>query len=253
MPKWVTEAEVITQRQTARDVYVMTVAAPQIAADALPGNFIMVRAGDGDAHLLRRPLGIADADLTKGTISLIYKVIGEGTKKLTALKSGENVSVLGALGNSFSLSFKKPLLVGGGIGLAPLLYFAKCAEGADVVMGGRSAADMFWTTLFRPYVQNMFVATDDGTMGTRGFAVDLLPQLLQKSEYDGLLVVGPMVMMEKAAHIAAEYDVPCQVSLENRMGCGLGACLSCAVKTVDGVPKKVCTDGPVFWAREVWA
>ena len=137
--------------------------------------------------------------------------------------------------------------------MAPLLYFAKCAEGADVVMGGRTAADMFWTRLFKPYVQNMFVATDDGTMGTPGFAVDLLPSLLQTGEYDGMLAVGPTVMMQKAARIAAKFDVPCQVSLENRMGCGLGACLSCCVKTVDGTPKKVCTDGPVFWAREVWA
>ena len=251
MPKTVTDAEIILQRQTARDTFLITVAATKIAHDAVPGNFIMVKIPD-DAHILRRPLGIADADLTRGTISFVYKTIGAGTKKLAALVSGECINIMGPLGNGFSLDAHRPLLVGGGLGLAPLLYYAKCVEGADVLMGGRSAADMFWTTLFKPYVKNIFVATDDGTMGTQGFAVDLLPKLIKDGDYDCVIAVGPLAMMEITGKIAQKNSLPCQVSLENRMGCGLGACLSCAVDTTKG-RKKICADGPVFWAKEVWA
>ena len=253
MPKRITDSEVVLHQRLARDIYMMTVAADFAANDAVPGNFVMVRVGEGDAQVLRRPFGVAEADLGKGTISFIYKVVGEGTSRLTRLKRGESVNILGPLGNGFSLDFARPLLVGGGLGLAPLLYYAACKEGADAVMGGRTAAEMFWTTLFKPFVKNTFVATDDGTMGEKGFAVDLLPPLLETGNYDGILAVGPLPLMEKTAKLAEKFGVPCQVSLENRMGCGLGACLSCAVKLADGRQKKVCADGPVFWGKEVWA
>ena len=252
MPKHIVDAEVALQRQMARDTYLLTFTAPKIAHDAAPGNFLMLNVPD-DAHVLRRPLGVADVDLTKGTVSCVYKIIGDGTRKLAALTSGATVNVMGPLGNGFTLAPKRPLLVGGGMGLAPLLYYAKCVEGADVLMGGRTAADMFWTTLFKPYVKNMFLTTDDGTMGEKGFAVALLPELLKKGDYDYVLTVGPTVMMKATAEIATKHSLPCQVSLENRMGCGLGACLSCAVTLTDGTQKKVCTDGPIFEAEEVWS
>ncbi len=252
MPKSVTEAEVISQRQLAQNVYMLTVCAPKIAYEAEPGMFVMLRIADG-AMLLRRPLGIADVDLGKGTISIIYRQIGGGTKKLTALTSGDCVNTLGPLGSSFTLKAVRPLIIGGGLGLAPLLYYAKCVEQSDVLMGGRTASEMFWTSLFKPYVKNLYVTTDDGTMGEQGFAIDMLPQILTKNSYDCLIACGPPTMMQLAAKIAKDNDLPCQVSLERRMACGLGACLSCSVDMADGRQKKVCQDGPVFWAQEVWA
>ena len=252
MPKFLCAAEIILHRRLAADVLLLTVRAPRIAHETNPGMFAMVKMPD-ESMSLRRPLGIADVDLSKGTVSFLYRVVGNGTRKLSTMVSGECVNVMGPLGSSFTLKAQKPLLVGGGMGLAPLLYYAKCVEQADVVMGGKTAVDMFWPTLFAPYVKNTFVATDDGTMGTQGFAVDLLPQILAKNSYDCIIACGPSIMMELTAKMANQHDIPCQVSLENRMACGLGACLSCTVNMADGRQKQVCTDGPVFWAQEVWA
>lgn len=247
----IAEAEIILQRQLAQNVYQLTVCAPKIAHAAEPGMFAMIKVPDG-AMILRRPLGIADVDLNKGTLSFIYRVMGRGTKKLSTLTSGDCINTMGPLGYGFTLKAAHPLIVGGGMGLAPLLYYAKCVEGADILMGGRTAAEMFWTTLFKPYVSNIHITTDDGTMGAQGFAVDLLPQLLAKKDYDCIIACGPDTMLEIAAKIARKNEIPCQVSLEKRMGCGLGACLSCSVDMADGRRKKICKDGPVFWAEEVW-
>ena len=106
------------------------------------------------------------------------------------------------------------MIIGGGLGLAPLLYYAKCVEQSDVLMGGRTASEMFWTSLFKPYVKNLYVTTDDGTMGEQGFAIDMLPQILGKNSYDCLIACGPPTMMQLAAKIAKDNDLPCQVSLE---------------------------------------
>ncbi len=195
--------------------------------------------------LLRRPFGIAD--VKDKSITVFYRVLGEGTKALTSVKSGDLLNVLGPLGNGFKTDAKRPLLVGGGMGLAPLLYLARFYQGkADILMGGRNKQEIFWEEYFRPYANNIFITTDDGSVGTKGFTTNLLPQLLTDTKYDLVAVCGPGIMMQLISDIAAKYDVPCQVSLEKRMACGLGACLSCAVDTKDGQRKKVCKDGPVF-------
>ena len=118
-------------------------------------------------------------------------------------------------------------------------------------MGGRTKDELFWEHIYAPYVHEVFITTDDGSYGTKGFVTTLLPKLLAKESYDGIAVCGPPVMMQRVAALAASYDVPCEVSLERHMACGLGACLSCAVDTKYG-RRKVCKDGPVFSADEVY-
>ena len=131
------------------------------------------------------------------------------------------------------------------------LFFAAAHGSSSVLMGGRTKAELFWEELFRPHVRAVHATTDDGSYGTEGFVTTLLPELLQEGDYDAVAVCGPPIMMESVAQMAASFGLPCEVSLERRMACGLGACLSCAVDTRGG-RRKVCKDGPVFSAEEVY-
>lgn len=137
------------------------------------------------------------------------------------------------------------------MGLTPLLFFAAAHGSSSVLMGGRTRAELFWEELFRPHVRAVHATTDDGSYGAEGFVTTLLPELLQEGDYDAVAVCGPPIMMERVAQMAASFGLPCEVSLERRMACGLGACLSCAVDTSSG-RRKVCKDGPVFSAEEVY-
>lgn len=251
MPKFAVDAPVVSNRSIgAGDVWELTIEAPSIASQAQPGQFIHLGLPGGQT-LLRRPISIADAE--NGMLRFFYRVVGKGTQLMTTFTKGTVVNCLGPLGHGFHLDVQKPLLVGGGIGIAPLVYLAKRLGGkADILMGGRNWAEMFWPEVFQGSVQKTFITTDDGSLGQKGFTVDLLPEILEASAYDGIFVCGPQRMMEGVARIAASYSVPCQVSLEKHMACGIGACLSCTCESKsDGKRKKVCTDGPVFWAEEV--
>lgn len=252
LPKLSLDAPILAQEKMADAVYHMTVHCPGIAAQAQPGSFVQIRLLGGDI-LLRRPLGIADADAEKGTITFIYRILGKGTSAFSNLCTDDKVNVLGPLGHGFSQNFKKPLIVGGGMGLSPLLFYAKAmGKKADVLMGGKTASEMFWAKLFEPHVSKAYITTDDGSLGTKGFTVSLLPELLEEGSYDAVIVCGPEIMMRKTAELAREAGISCQVSLEKRMACGLGACLSCSIDATDGTRRKVCKDGPVFWAEEVF-
>ncbi len=250
--KYEVTANVVQQQKLIETVYFLMVYAPAIAQAAEPGQFVQLRILRG-AFTLRRPLGVAAIDRENGNIAFIYRVVGEGTRALAALQKDDSVNVLGPLGNGFSHDFVHPLVVGGGMGLSPLLYYAASLKGrADVLMGGRTEDELFWNTLFHGFVRNIFITTDDGSLGVRGFVTDLLPTLLARYDYDGIVVCGPEVMMRGVAKLAQEHGTPCEVSLEARMACGLGACLSCSVDTRGG-RRKVCKDGPVFSAAEVFS
>ena len=252
MPKVDAAGVIITQQELARDVWRMEAEAWEIAREAEPGQFVQLQI-PGGAYTLRRPVGIAEVDLQKGTVAFIYRVVGKGTKAIAELKAGTEIKILGPLGHGFSLRGRHPLLVGGGMGLSPLLFCARAFAGkADVLMGGRNKTELFWEDIYTPYTGSVYCTTDDGSYGTHGFVTTLLPELLAENDYDLILVCGPEVMMKAVAKIAKEHNVPCQVSLEKRMGCGLGACLSCSIDTTNGQRKKVCKDGPVFWAEEVF-
>lgn len=158
------------------------------------------------------------------------------------------------MGRGFDLQAKQPLFVGGGTGLAPLLYLADAfrARGIvpDVLMGGRTATELFWKDLYEEKAGLLGLTTDDGSLGTQGTVLALLPDMLSAKAYDCVYVCGPAPMMKAVSAAALAAGLPCQVSLEKYMGCGLGACLSCSCQGV-GKRLKVCKDGPVFWAQEV--
>ena len=252
MSKTIAQTKVLGQRVLNSSTKLIEVYAPEIAAQAVPGQFVNVKVCKNTAPLLRRPFGVAGVNKEKGTMTMIYRIIGEGTHILADACAGDELSIVGPLGHGFDLSAKKPLLVGGGLGLAPLLFLAHgLGDGVtDILMGGRSAEELFWTKLYEGLSKEIFLTTDDGSTGTKGTVMALLPQLLKEGGYDCVYVCGPVPMMRAVANACLEAGVKCQVSLEKYMACGLGACLSCACEG-SGKRIKVCKDGPVFWAEEV--
>lgn len=254
MPKMIINATVIGQRVLNATTKLIEVYAPEIAKIATPGQFVNVQVCKNTAPLLRRPLGVAGVNAVNGTFTMIYRIIGEATQILAETCSGDKLSIVGPLGHGFDMEAKRPLLVGGGLGLAPLLYLLKgfCRKkvSCEILMGGRNAEELFWTDLYEDTCQNIHITTDDGSCGTKGTVIALLPQLLDSGKYDCVYVCGPVPMMKAVAEEAAVKNVKCQVSLEKYMACGVGACLSCSCSGI-GKRLKVCTDGPVFWAEEV--
>lgn len=257
MSKTVVQAVVVEHREIGCHVKEMTFHAPAIASQAVCGQFVHMKIAAGTAvdPLLRRPISIAGVDRHAGTVRIIYRIAGRGTALLASLEKGNIVDCMGPLGRGFDLSCQRPLLVGGGIGLAPLVFLASslCPKPMEVLMGGRTKEEMFWPELFAGLCQNIHVTTDDGSLGTQGFTVDILPELIRRGGYDRIYTCGPEPMMKGVASIAAALSVPCQVSLEEHMACGVGACLSCTCAGQDGKRRKICSDGPVFWAEEVLA
>lgn len=243
--------QVIENIKVSEGVWHITVKAPKLAEASKPGQFVQVLI-EGAGLLLRRPLGIAGANVEQGTVELFYRIIGKGTTKLTEYRAGDSLSILGPLGHGFDTSAGKVLIVGGGMGLAPTKFLAERLENCEALMGGRSAAELFWTKYYEPVTKAMHITTDDGSLGTKGFTVAVLPELLATGKYDRVAVCGPEIMMKKTFEICREQGIPCEVSLEKRMACGLGACLSCNIDSTDGRRLHVCQDGPVFWGEEVF-
>jgi len=254
LPKMVVVAPVVDNRDIGPQVKELVLYAPQIATRAVPGQFLHVRVSSATYHpLLRRPLSISNVDAEAGTVRTIYRIVGQGTACLATLSKDDRVDLMGPLGNGFTLLGQRPLLIGGGMGLAPLVFLAGalCPRTIEVLMGGRTEEEMFWPPIFNQMCQNLHITTDDGTLGRQGITLDILPELLQTGKFDVIYTCGPHMMMDGVARLAKEYNIPCQVSLEEYMACGVGGCLSCTCATNDGSRKKVCTDGPVFWAEEV--
>lgn len=253
LPKLVEQAVIVEHKELTGAVREIILAAPQIAAETRPGQFVHVRIAKTLEPLLRRPLSISKADKERGTLHIIYRIVGRGTALLSELKPGDSLDCMGPLGNGFTLQGKRPLLVGGGMGLAPLVYLAQqfCPNPVEILMGGRNKEEMFWTDMFAELCQSLHITTDDGSLGTQGFTLDRLPDILSGQDFDMIYTCGPKVMMAGVVRYAAEHNIPCQISLEDHMACGVGACLSCTCAGTDGKRRKVCSDGPVFWAGEV--
>ena len=240
-------AKILSNEEVAEKIFRLTLDAPELAKISRAGQFVQVKISD--EFTLRRPLGIAST--ADGKVKIFYRAVGRGTEKLSARRAGESLNILGALGNGFSTYDGKILLVGGGMGLAPLLCAAEQFS-ADVLIGGRTRDEVtFWQEEFRPHVGKIFITTDDGSYAKKGFVIDLLPEVLSAENYSAILTCGPEIMMRGVAKFAFEKNIPCEVSFEKRMACGLGACLSCSIDTADG-RKKVCKDGPIFDARKVF-
>lgn len=258
--QYIESGEIITNQTAGPDCWRMEIQAPQIAGAAQPGQFVMVAVGKETSDpLLRRPLSIHQAGL--GVVSLLYRLVGKGTRQVAQMKKGEKVSLLGPLGQGFQLrTAPHHCLVGGGVGVAPLLFLATAirerlpSEKITVLLGGRTAAELLALADFEK-VAPVQVATDDGSQGLHGLVTELLAKEI--SGPATLYSCGPTPMMKGVAALARQRQWPCQVSLEAMMACGMGACLGCAVQRagIDETEKKyvhVCKDGPVFEAGMIW-
>lgn len=218
-----------------------------------PGQFIHIACGP---HFLRRPISVAtcQSDVPDDGLSIVFQVRGEGTRWLAQRRKGETLDVLGLLGNGFSMvPGGRYLLAGGGIGVPPLYGCAQYADGkATAVLGFRSAQQVIMPQMFAESCEGVFLCTDDGSLGFHGFVHQKVAEILDKDkDFTAVLACGPKPMLKGVAQVAAQYGIPCQVSMEERMACGVGACLGCAIPMADGSMKHVCKDGPVFDATEV--
>lgn len=212
-----------------------------------PGQFVEVQVEGSREVMLRRPISVHDVDTKAGTLTLLIQIVGNGTRQLSTLKVGDRLNVVYPLGHGFSVEAAgtNPLLVGGGAGIAPLLHLAKVLASMSVkptiLLGGRTASLIPVHDEFLPYAE-VLVATDDGSRGHHGI-VTTHPAFNQ--EYSMIYTCGPTPMMKAVARSATERGIRCEVSLENMMACGVGACLCCVTDTDQG-HRCVCKDGPVF-------
>lgn len=245
---------IINQQEIASNIFRMELDASEIAKTALPGQFVNIYSAEG-SRLLPRPISICEVDKEKGIVTLVYSVVGKGTKEFSLLKAGEAVKVLGPLGNGFKLdkSIKTHILIGGGIGVPPLIELAKNLDGQIYAVLGFAENPILIKEL-ESYGAKVFIATDKGTVGFKGNVIDLI----KKEGITGDMVYscGPKPMLKAVSNWAEERGIRAQVSMEQKMACGIGVCVGCTCKTKkeedeDWKNRKVCTDGPVFWSKEV--
>lgn len=245
--------------------------APAEISGSVPGQFVMVKVRDSIDPLLRRPFGVFDMGRIESEypgggyrdyLELLYKVVGKGTSILANLHHGDHLDILGPLGKGFSTDNpgSEKILVGGGVGLAPLYYLGKeLAKGSPVRLfaGGRTRDDIICITEFERLGIETYVSTDDGTLGEKGFVTEALEKHLHNnSQGKTMYACGPFPMLKAVSGIADHYGIPCQVSLEAYMACGVGACLGCVIKGRnhrDESPdyRCVCKEGPVFDHRDL--
>jgi dihydroorotate dehydrogenase electron transfer subunit len=235
-------------------IYRLRLEAPAIASSVRPGQFVHLRLPELEAHMLRRPLSVFDADPQNGTVDLLFQVIGEGTRHLSTLEPGTRIDAIGPLGSGWNppQDLGNVLLVAGGVGLAPLNMLARnlCTRSEVFLVVGAQTGERLVLPSFKDWHLTVAQTTDDGSVGSRGFVTDLARGLLEKTRFGYIATCGPEPMQRIVASLAREFGVPCEVSLERRMACGIGACLSCVVQTTGG-QKRACIDGPVFDAGEV--
>lgn len=243
------QATVIRQECIATNIYSMWFET-SLASEALPGQFFSIYLTD-PSRLLPRPISICQ--IGKNRIRIVYRIAGEGTAQISALQSGDRVTVLGPLGNGFPVCDKKAMLIGGGIGIPPMLALAKALDQKkEIVLGYRD--EMFLYDEFTA-CGNVSVATEDGSFGTKGTVIDAI--LRNDLHADVIYACGPLPMLRAVKQYAQEKGIPAWISLEERMACGVGACLGCVCTTTETDAhslvhnKRICKDGPVFNAEEV--
>ena len=245
-------ANIIRQEMIGTDIFSMIIEAKDIAVQAKPGQFVDLYSADG-SKLLPRPISLCEIDREAGTLRLVYRIAGKGTAEFSKLTAGHTIDVLGPLGNGFNLEEGKAILIGGGIGIPPMLQLAKelnCEK--SIVLGYRD--EEFLSEEFAPYGQ-VYKSSDNGAIGVKGTVMDAIREYGIEGTH--IYACGPTPMLRAIQTYALENGIRAQLSLEERMACGVGACLACVCKSkeVDHHSnvhnKRVCKDGPVFYAEEV--
>jgi dihydroorotate dehydrogenase electron transfer subunit len=248
------KASVISNAALCADHYLLAFREDRLANTSHPGQFINLRIDNREELLLRRPFSIARVEPQTSLVEVAYRVVGKGTAAMTSLKAGDTLDLIGPLGRGFRLPDKREncLLIGGGVGLAPLWGLAdrlsRNQNGVFALLGFRSKDVVFGIEVFRGYGAEVVAATDDGSYGLKGFVSDHVESNLKRS-FDRAYVCGPPLMIRAIVSVLRKAGIKGEASVEEKMGCGFGVCLSCAVNVKkNGVVEKqrACTEGPVF-------
>ncbi|WP_068672454.1 dihydroorotate dehydrogenase electron transfer subunit [Oceanobacillus sp. Castelsardo] len=242
--------KIVSTKEIAKETVEMVLKNSYISENAIPGQFLHILL---DGHTLRRPISIADVDKENEMVTILFKKLGFGTEKLSESKVGDVLNVLGPSGNGFEISLEgihTVLLIGGGIGVPPMYYLGKSLAKQNMnvisVLGFQSKEHVFYEERFQQFSKT-YVVTNDGSYGDKGFVTNVIPKV---GEFDRFYSCGPLPMLKAITNELFEKEG--FISLEERMGCGVGACFACVVPTnTEKGYKKICSDGPVFDAREV--
>lgn len=259
--KFSEDARLAQSIQHGEDTFEHVYHAPQIAALAQPGQFVHVRVADTLVPLLRRPISILGADAVTGMMRVLFKVVRKGTAVLAQRNEEETMEVVGPLGNPFPWDAERDaVMIAGGYGVSPVLFLARKhrAQGrkCTLIYGARTAADLLLTDEIERTFDEVIYTTNDGSRGEQGIVSQPLERLLATEPNSAIYACGPTPMLRAVAQVAlaahpTHPDIPCWVSMENRMGCGLGVCGGCVVPATNGKYITVCKDGPVFDARAI--
>lgn len=245
-------AVILSQKKISDDIFSMWINTT-IAREAKPGQFISVYTND-DARLLPRPISICEVNEQKTALRIVYRIAGKGTKEFSAYRGGESISILGPLGNGFPLKNEKAILIGGGIGIPPMLQLAKELECDKTIVVGYRNSETFLDKDLECYGK-VVIATEDGSIGTKGNVIDAIKE--QGIEGNVIYSCGPIPMLKGVKSYAMEKGITAYISMEERMACGVGACLGCVCKSTEKDDhskvnnKRVCADGPVFNAEDI--
>ena len=254
MSQFQKKVEIVRSESIATDVVRLTLNAPEIMAAAMPGQFVMIQVAPAKDPLLRRPFSIHQIS-REGYLQILFKIVGRGTELLAKYRIGEKLLLLGPLGNGFGITEGKACLVGGGMGIAPLLFLAsRCLQqgvAPIVILGARNREELIpLVSDFKNLGLEVQAATDDGSFGHHGLVTDVLKNMNLDSTFT-VYSCGPRPMMAAIHHLCLKENIHCQVSVETVMACGMGACLGCAVPLRAGGYAHVCSDGPVFEAGDL--
>lgn len=245
---------IVGKSAIAKETYSFEINCPEIAQIAVAGQFVHIRTG---SFTLRRPISICEINKNKGTIRIVFEIRGEGTSEIARLNKGDLIDMLAPLGHGFTVNtdFEKVVLIGGGIGTPPMLPLAETySEKAVAISGFRNSSAVILQEDFRKTGAETILCTDDGSAGIHGFVTQPFSELVEQGGIDAVYACGPMPMLKNIAVLCKEKNIYCEISLEERMACGIGACLGCACRTVRNDEEyfaHVCKDGPVFNAEEV--
>lgn len=242
----------LSQDTLATGVYSMWIKTEKIAKASKPGQFISVYCKDG-SRLLPRPISICEIDKERNALRIVYRVLGKGTEEFATYQVGDEIRILGPLGNGFPITDKNAIIIGGGIGIPPMVELAKALKGEKYIVSGYRD-EIFLQDDLKKYGE-LFIATEDGSIGTKGTVIDAIKE--NKLKASVIYACGPTPMLKAVKAYAMEHDIEAWLSLEEKMACGIGACLACVCKSKEKDEhtnvhnKRVCKEGPVFLATEV--